>query len=299
MKPFGTILCATDLSTDGDEALRHADALARLYHARLIVFHALPDLARSSPLFPHLAQRDNAAFVGLERRVLEALRASAQTITGRTDADVQFDLGFGSADAAIVEHATQKGADLVVVGGAGPKGAARAFLGAVAERVVRHAHCPVWVARASPTEGPIVVGTDFSDPALPALERGVDHARRVGAGLAAVHAISMPILEVPGDSSDAPAFPVWSEEEIKDVRARATAKLTEALARFGVEKHGVVEDGTPVEAILSTAEKLGARLICVGTLGRTGLRRMLLGSVAEAVVRKAHCSVLIERLHPA
>jgi nucleotide-binding universal stress UspA family protein len=298
VRPFQTILCATDLSTDGDEALRHADALARLYHARLVVFHALPDLARSSPLFPHLAQRDNGAFVGLERRVLEALRASAQTITGRTDADVVFELGFGSADTAIVEHATQRGADLVVVGGAGPKGAARAVLGAVAERVVRHAHCPVWVARAGPTEGPVVIGTDFSDPAVPALERGVDHARRLGARLTAVHAISMPTLQVPGDSPEAPAFPVWSEDEINDVRARASAKLGEALARFGMEKAGVVDDGAPVEAILSVAEKHSARLICVGTLGRTGVRRLLLGSVAEAVVRKAHCSVLVERLHP-
>jgi nucleotide-binding universal stress UspA family protein len=298
MKPFQNVLCATDLSPGDDETLRQADALARRHQARLTIFHAMPDLMRSAPLFPHPAARDGAAFVALERKVLEAMGARTLAVTGRERDQVQIELGFGSASTAIVEQAQKQGADLIVVGGAGPAGVARAVLGAVAERVVRHAHCSVWVARASPATGPVVIGTDFSDPALPAVERGADHAARVQAEVILAYALSMPTLMVPATSPEAPAFPVWTEDEIRDLRARASSSLDAALARFQLKGTAVVDDGTPPEVILRQAAQRGAQLICIGTLGRTGVRRMLLGSVAETVVRQAQCSVLVERLHP-
>jgi nucleotide-binding universal stress UspA family protein len=108
----------------------------------------------------------------------------------------------------------------------------------------------------------------------------------------------MPTLMVPATSPEAPAFPGWTEDEIRDLRARASASLDAALARFQVKGTAVVDDGTPPEVILRQAAQRGAQLICIGTLGRTGVRRMLLGSVAETVVRQAQCSVLVERLHP-
>jgi len=74
-------------------------------------------------------------------------------------------------------------------------------------------------------------------------------------------------------------------------------RLDECVHRFKAKGGGLLRDGPAAPAILSAASELPAQLLVVGTHGRTGLKRMIaLGSVAEAVVRAAPCSVLIVRL---
>src|SRR5689334_1001640 len=131
--PIETVLCATDLSPAGDVAIRQADALAKLYGAKLEVFHALPDLAHSSPLFPHPAQRENTALVGLGRKGVAAVAEAVGRPTAGNGEGGALQVGAGTADAAIVEEAQRVSADLIVVGGAGPSPRVRAVLGAVAE----------------------------------------------------------------------------------------------------------------------------------------------------------------------
>jgi len=299
MDPLRTVVCATDLSPAADEALRQGHALARLYGARLVIFHAIPNAVRSAPLFPHLALADNARFVELERKVLDGLSARAAAVTGRAPADVQVEVGFGAPHTAIIECAERSKADLIVVGGAGAPTGARALLGAVAERVARYAHCAVWVARPGPTEGPVLVATDFSDPALPAVERAVELAQRSGAKVAALHALSLPHLLVPaGMPGEVPAYPVWTQKDILQMREESAARLGDALKRFGASGQVLVDDGYAATAIVDTAQKIGARAICVGTRGRTGVARVVLGSIAEDVIMRARCSVLVVRLNP-
>lgn len=297
MPAFRAVFCATDLSADEDETIAQGDALAKLHQARLIVFHAIAHGLQSAPLFPQAALADNRAFVALERRVLEAVAARTCAVTGRAATDFEVQVGFGSAHSAIVEHAERLKADVIVVGGRGASPAIRAVLGAVAERVVRHAHCAVWVARPGPRAGPVLIASDFSDPSFPAVEAGVEHARRCGAAVVAVHALSLADPARGGDPSDA-AWQVWSPQELQQLRDDAAAKLTTALTRFGAAGEAVVDDRFPAEAILDEAHERKARVICLATRGRTGLPRVLLGSVAEDVVRRAACSVLAVRLHP-
>ena len=289
------VLCATDLSPHADEVMRQAAAVAGLYSAKLTVFHAMPHASASAPLFPHLGAADREGFVALERRVLEALHHHVAEVIGRgTHVDVV--LGSGSPHAAIVETAEKSGADLIVVGGEGPKGLARALLGAVAERVVRYAHAPVWVARAGGGTGPVLIGTDFSAPAVAATQLGVDYAKRAGAKVMVVHGLSIEkLLPAPGPPVDQPAFPTWSMAEIQALREAARSKCTAALQHLGVEGEVVVNDEAPGRALPSLAAAASCRLICVGTSGHTGLARVLLGSVAEEIVRKAACPVLVTR----
>jgi len=291
MHTFTKVLCATDLSDAADLALKQASIVAGLYQAKLVVFHALPPAMASAPLFPHQNTAASEGFVALERRVLEALHARVGAVVGR-GAHVEVVLGSGSPHSAIVKMAESTGADLIVVGGEGPKGVARTLLGAVAERVIRYAHSPVWVARAGPDVGPVVIGTDFSEPARAAVDIGVEYARRTGAKVVLSHALSIQqLVPPPGPAVDQPAFPTWSIEDVEKLREAARVKLR----AYGGECELDVTDERPGSALPALADRAQARLICVGTAGHTGLARILLGSVAEEVVRRAACPVVVTR----
>jgi nucleotide-binding universal stress UspA family protein len=290
--PVRTVVCAVDLSAEGDEAIRQAHTLAKLYGAKLIGFHAMPSPATASPFFPTDVQAADTAFVGLERSVLEALTERMLDVTGRGPHEFRVELGYGNPSSAILDASEQLKADLLVVGGAGPSERVRRLLGAVAEDVARYAHCPVWVAHRGAGTGPVVAATDFSKPADAALEAAVDFSRRTEAGLAVVHALSIDHVLPTGKE----AWSVWSPDELNRMRADAKKHLSDVIARTGVNADPVVTDTAPAPAVLALAEQRQARLICVGTIGRTGLRRVVMGSVAEAVIRKAHCPVLVTRV---
>jgi nucleotide-binding universal stress UspA family protein len=289
------VFVATDLSDPADEALRQAHEWATAVDARLLVCHVVPNLMGANMLFPQRSIEQLDAQTELHRRASQALVDRVCEVTGRAAADFTPVVDDGTPYAAIVEHAEKAGADLVVVGDHGATGLSRVLLGSVAERVVRFAHAPVLVARARARTGRVLVATDLSDPSLPALAAARREARRDGVRVTAVYCAE-PLAVVAG-----PEYGMnWSVGAVPsfdaEVRDHAQAMLAEACSRCELEGDQRVLDGSPAAAILATAEELHAELIVLGTRGRTGLRRVLLGSVAEAVVRHAACSVLVVRL---
>ena len=168
--------------------------------------------------------------------------------------------------------------------------------GDVAERVVRHAHCPVLVARPSPP-GIVLAATDFSDSALPAVQAGAAEASRRSVGFAVLHSLDFgPMIATTLGGAYAVIPPLPPEEEAR-VRTETLESLRRALDLVHAKGETIVADGDPGLAIIEAAHTLPAQLVVVGTVGRTGLRRLALGSVAEAVVRSAPCSTLVMRLH--
>ena len=128
----------------------------------------------------------------------------------------------------------------------------------------------------------ILVPTDFSAPAEAALACGRELAHRFGAALHLIHVAENPFLRaVAGDPRSLEDAPVrWLQE-----------RLTEADRRRGAV--AIVEQSDePAKEILRYAHSAHIDLIIMGTHGRTGLARVVLGSVAEAVVRTAPCPVL-------
>jgi nucleotide-binding universal stress UspA family protein len=165
------------------------------------------------------------------------------------------------------------------------------ILGDAAEHVVRYAHCPVLVARPSPA-GKVLAATDFSDPALSAVEAGVAEARRRKADLTIIHAIDLLPVMSPyyGEFLGMPPMDLGDQ-----MRELWQQRLDECVHRFKAKGGGLLRNGPAASTILSAASELPAQLLVVGTHGRTGLSRIALGSVAEAVVRAAPCSVLTVR----
>lgn len=291
MKVVGPVLAATDLSEAADEALRQADALARDAGVPLHVCHVLPELLSLDPIFPQLKLREALDAPELEREAAAAYAERVRQVTGRPPDQFTLSLPHGSPHAAIADLAETIGAGVVVLGAHGTKGKGPT-LGGVAERVVRHAHCPVLVARTgAATGGAVLACTDASDPALAAVEAAVGEAARRRARLVVMHCMDLLMPGVIGYE-----VPPLGPEVILAMRAQWQHRVEESLAKLQAQAELRIEEGPAGPLIVNAATELPAQLVVVGTHGRTGLRRLVLGSVAEAVVRTAPCSVLVVRL---
>ncbi len=296
------VLAATDLSATADEALRQAHERAGGADAALLVCHVVPDLGPVSPLFPVWSVAEDMRLPQLREHLAEKVAARVCEVTGRPRETFEVCIEEGAPYAGIIRRARAWGADLVVVGSHGAAGPPHVHLGRVAHRVLRHVHCPVLIARPRRQSGQIVVGTDFSDPALPAVAAAVEEARRTGAHLTIVHSVDVQPACL-YYSSIGMAEPGMAElavppERSAELEASLERNLAEALRRFGAEGAVRVCWGPPAACLVEIAEELRADLVVVGTAGRTGLSHLLLGSVAEAVAVNARCPVLVVRLSP-
>ena len=279
----GPVLVATDLTPASHEALRQAEALASALGGPLHVCHVLPDLLTVRMLFPQAQRRDDAVVRELEHYAGDLVQASIAKLTGRALGELRVGIESGSPHSGILRRAETVGAGVIVVGP-----------GSVAERVVRHARCPVLVARAS-ARGAVLAATDFSDGAFPALTAGAAEAARRSVPLVVLHSLDLEPMTATTDWGVYTVIPLEPEEE-RRIRADALDGLQGALESVGAEGETIVADGAPGPAIVAAARVLPAELVVVGTLGRTGFNRFAIGSVAEAVVRSAPCSVLVMKL---
>ena len=156
---------------------------------------------------------------------------------------------------------------------------------------------------AMPTINRILAPTDFSEDSANALEYAEDLARKYGAELILLHIdqIITPIAigPAPGAGYDPTAIEAVGRvaDEQRAIAQRELEKMTERLKATGLKVRGVLKIGTPFLEIVTTAKSEAADLIVMGTHGRTGIAHILMGSVAERVVRKAPCPVLTVR-HP-
>lgn len=296
MKPPLLVLCATDLSADADVAVVAANDLARLFGSRLVFVHAVPYPAPAQVLFPHLVQGTTDRLMAVSRVASETVSNRVSSLTGRSTEDVDVRVDVGAPDEVIVDAAEESGADLLVIGVAGSDSSGKG-LGATALRIARHAHCPVLVVRKGPVKGPVLVATDLSDPAQGALSMAALVAEKTGEPMVALHVVDYsPVVVVPEAFGPGIPIPV-SDDEHKAILKAATERLGEVLGGLNVKADRLVEEGDPSTRIVGTAELIEASILVMGTEGGGGLRRMLLGSVAEDVLRQAPCSVMLVRHH--
>jgi nucleotide-binding universal stress UspA family protein len=166
-------------------------------------------------------------------------------------------------------------------------------MGSVSDSVVRHAHCPVLVARWKPLIFParILVATDGSEEATLAAKTAAELAHRTYSEL---HLASV---------ADAYSsyYDVHKPGLVKNLRQRAQdvlddqVKMIEQSGGEVASKHVRVSQRHPADGIVRVAEETSADLVVMGSRGLGGIRRALMGSVSDSVVRYAHCPVLVAR----
>lgn len=200
----------------------------------------------------------------------------------------------------------------IAVGTRGRTGLGRLFLGSVADDLLRESPLPVVLVREPPPHlapwfpppgGPptelsanhLLVAVDFSEPARRALGLARHLAARLEVGVDVVH-VHEPLRDVRRGLVARVASKAGPPEVDADVVAQLRRSLSELVAEvFGPDRQAVslhVEVGRPVERILVVARARNSDLLLVGTTGRTGMERVLLGSVAERLVRECPVPVL-------
>ena len=299
METFRQVFVAIDFSPASDEALRRAHERAVTTGAKLAVCHIVPNELRSNLLFPHISRIAALNFPLEIKDIAEAASVRVTEITGQVEGEFELIVDDGTPQALILTTAENWHADLIIMGSHGQTSAANVLLGSVTDSVIRHAHCPVLIVRPGERTDRIVAGTDFSDPALSAIKVAADEAHRVGGELTIVHSLDLvwSPAAYPAMAFGGAPFNI-SPEQIEELRVIATQRLEESLKQLGVTGETLVTTGSAGTALIEIASERKADLIVVGTIGRTGLRRALLGSVAETVAKGAPCSVLIVRRHP-
>ena len=145
---------------------------------------------------------------------------------------------------------------------------------------IRHILCPL----------------DFSRFSRHALEQAVSIAREFGAEISAVHVrVMAAVPELVAVGSPPAVVPFGPAPTERSLLLQELRDLEDDVEAAGVTIRTAIEDGDPVKTIVSQAAAWPADLIVMGTHGRTGFERQLLGSVAERVLRKAPCPVLVHR----
>jgi nucleotide-binding universal stress UspA family protein len=281
------VLVATDLSKAADEAIKQAAELAGS-SGTLAAVHVLPSLQSVSMLFPQKHAEEVVDLGAVISRVSETLRERITQVAAH-DADIFVEQGSDYAE--IVRRAEVWKAEIVVVGSHGHTGLSRVF-GGVAERVVRYAHCRVLIARETPKRGIVLVATDLSDPSLPAVTAAAEEAARRGVALKVIHAVDFVDME----TRHLFGLGTPATYDVTNLRDPARDQLADVMKRNHLKAETQILSGSASAAIVGEAEKSGAELLVLGSHGRTGLTRLLLGSVAEKVVRTSSCSVLVVRM---
>ena len=249
--------------------------------------------------------------------LLETARRGAELVVKSIAGDLersgfktQAEVVIGHPRTAIPEFAKKWGADFIVIGSHGAHGLARFLLGSTARSVVRAAPCSVEVARSgvkNPGSGAgsgwkVLLATDGSDCAKAAARSVAERPWPSGTSVRIASAVApfMPIADAGMAYFEASRAAEVAREVEAEMRSRAVEAIAEAekiLRQANMERIEKTEpmSGDPKRTIVDGASKWGATMIVVGSHGRRGLDRLMMGSVSEFVVTHAHCSVEVIR----
>jgi len=287
--PLGeVILTGTSLTPESDGVVRAAAAVAEALGARLHLAHFLPSPElppEIGDLVPALAPRPEeererdaveALLEQIERTGIEPALICGTTVTG------------GVAHRLLSRMAASLDASLVVVGAREPTGAAPRLLGSTAERVVRSGVAPVLVVRDELAMPPSALATvDLSPASAAAFGAGLHWLARLDASeVTALFVVSPFQGRVAGAAVD-------YETAVGAARTELARLCEEHGAGLPRPVEAVVRRGVPRAYILEEAARRGSDLILLGSHGRSGYQRFLLGSVSEEVLRRATTSVLV------
>lgn len=280
----GPIIVGVDGSQSSIVAVEVAARVARMRGVSLRVLHAYTQIVVHPPLVVPTEELRHAA----EQLVTEAA-ARARVVEPELEVTAEVKPG----EPLTVLGAESHRADLVVVGSRGRSAFTGLLLGSTSMQLAAHARCPVMVTRdrREPT-GPVVLGVDGSAAGEPAVDFAFAEAALRRATLLAVHAWTPWNTEAP-----LPDDPAMAYAARPGALAAQEERLLAEVLSGGSEKYPDVKvEQRPVrgdtrEALIEAST--GARLVVVGTRGRGGFTGLLLGSVSQAVLHHAHCSVVV------
>jgi nucleotide-binding universal stress UspA family protein len=281
MAKYRKILAAYDGSPSARNALSLASQIVREDKSWLKVLAVVPPYQGDLELIGVSDIKETIAGPGL------ALLAEAKQLAEAEGVHILTDLEQGEPYEQIVHVAEEEDCDLIVMGRRGKGKVERGLMGSVTARVIGHTGKDVLVIPETGklSWGNILLATDGSTCCDNALARALEIAQERGAKLNAVTVVY---------TND--EFYAVGQEVVKELYQEADKvldKVRKWAGDLGVQAELFVRDGEPHQAITALAEEISASLIIMGSHGRKGLTRLLMGSVTERVIGYAECPVLV------
>ena len=263
-----TLMVATDGSEHGESAVREAINLAKICSSNLIALFVVKTNLEFDSVLPRFAEKEEQAAV----KHLESVKAQAT----KEGVNCMTTVSLGEEPYEdIIRHASSNNVDLIIMGTHGKTEMKRLMMGSVTARVIGHAHCNILVVPldAKVEFRNVLIATDGSTYSEAAASVALGIAKRCGNSLIVISVAS-------------------SDAEMASAKDNVN-KVSEAAEKEGVKTMAVVAKGKPYEAIVETSKQKKADVIVIGSHGRTGLARLLMGSVTERVIGHAEVAVLV------
>jgi len=281
------LLLATDGSEYSEGAIREAITMAKRCSSKLTVVSVI----ETNPEFESTAPQVLEKMEKEVRSLLNSVQARAK------QEGVACELAVHEGEDSykyIVDEAVAQKSTMIIMGRRGRKGLRRLVMGSTTSWTIGHAPCSVLVVprAAQVAFKSVVVATDGSPHSAAAASEAIGIAKRNSARLTVIAVVPADIA-MPTDID----FAAIQREKLADQEMQAAEKnaraVKEAAQQAGVDAQAFVMSGKPADAIMEIAKDKVADLVVVGSHGRTGLDRLLMGSVAERVIVLSSCAVLV------
>lgn len=262
------LLLATDGSEFSEGAIREAIRFAQKCSSKLYVVSVLETNPEYETIGSNVFEKEEAE----ASAHLESIRARAAE--GGLECDTILHEG-PEPHQAIVDEAVEKKADMIIIGRRGRKGLLKVLMGEVAAKVIAHASCKVLVVpKAAKIEyKTILVATDGSTHSNAAVTEALAVAKRCGSSIIALSAMR-------------------DDSGLEEARVNV-GKVVALGLKEGVSVEVVTPIGRSHDAVVETAGGRGVDLIVMGTYGKSGVKKLLMGSSTEKVIGNAGCAVLV------
>lgn len=300
---FTSIVVPFDGSPAAKAGLEYAIALAGA-GGRLILVSVIDSRIALTPYVSPLASWDPAPMLSMLEERTQFVMQSALDRCGAAGLAATRHVVHETPVHGIRSAAERYDADLIVIGTQARAGLPRAFLGSTAEGVIRSSLIPVLAVHADAPAPP--AGDVFAAGVLVALDDSSpsDAAALVASRFVAAYTprfVACGVVDSETLYERAATYGYDPGPLASEMRAHARAVVEAALGRaaFAVAVAIRIVEGKPAGTIVETARSEGVGAIVIGSHGRRGVQRLLLGSVAEAVLRSSHVPVLIVRAEPA
>lgn len=291
------ILVPSDFSDTARQALAHAISLAHRYNAKITLLHVVTifddDPYNPKQTFPDL----DDYYDHIQRRAGEKIKS---TISKKIIENLQIEYmvlrGFSPYE-EILSFAADNNVDLITMGTHGRNRLASFFLGSVAEKVVRHATCPVLTTKISsekikslPTYNRLLVPTDFSDQSRRALQFAASLLDGQQGNIDILHVIEDVIHPAYYNSEKGSIFELVPD--LKEKTKKSLQEITDELLPKDKMGRVVVQEGKIAQTITDYCDNEKIDMIVMGTHGMNFISQFLIGSVANRVLRNVACPVI-------
>lgn len=294
---FERILVATDFSPFADAALSQAVWLARRCGAELVLAHTVENLRQAAHVLTYQAKIDLLTAEGelfqkeIRSKSDDKLRQQI-TAANAPDLKIRFETLLGEPFIELTHAVQQEGYDLVMCGTRGASAWKQFFVGSTSKRLIRKCPASVWIVKAEHADPPkvILAASDFSEVSRKAVLKGLWLAEQCGAELHLLHVIES--KDIPDDLLETMAGGRIVQDEITQ---EATARLHSYLNTLGRDVSRVIPHlawGHAWQEIARVAKEQNVDLITLGTVGRSGIKGVLLGNTAERVLDTCDCTIL-------